>query len=221
MEDTWTCRTSEGVRPELRESDWKVDPHVITDFDRTYAQCEAFILFAVAVAGKQAVTISDKVHSFLTECGCEGSPFSRIRMMVNRGTLDENLRRVRMGKYTLLGRAYPDLAFRMDLDLRTATEDQLESVPGISSKTARFFTCHSRAAARVGVVDTHMLKYLRDAGIPGVPEGNAAGRHYERLEKAVHGEVERLGMDHADFDQKVWSWYAKRNVGLPPFAKRP
>ena len=43
----------------------KIDPARITDFKRSKKDLEAFLIFCIAVAGKTAHVIANKVHSFI------------------------------------------------------------------------------------------------------------------------------------------------------------
>ena len=195
-----------------------VDPFNITDFNRTDAELESFFLFCTAVAGKKASMISLKLRDFLDGYPGESSPFNKIREMIAENSLENNLCRVSMGKYGLLFRSWTDLASRPEGFLRQATVEQLETVPGIGPKSARFFLVHSRKSAMYAVIDTHMLKFLRDSGYSGVPAGNSpSGKVYPVLEKIVLSHAVSLGMTPADFDLSVWKWYAAGNKGVPEF----
>jgi hypothetical protein len=196
---------------------WVVDPYAITDYGRDDAALELMAVFCACVAGKKATMISGMVAELLGGCGREGTAFERIRSMVADGSLDSNLRRSRVGKYGLLTRGLGDLA-TSGVDLRTCGPDDLELFRGIGMKTSRFFILHSRPGARVAVIDTHVLKYLRAIGTERVPGTIPTGKDYLRLEQVILGEADRLGMTVAEFDLKVWKWFADRNVGVPGFA---
>ena len=196
---------------------WRVDPYRVTDFARNQGDREAFMLFCAAVANKKATVIADKIHAFLDTSGHAGTPFERVRAMVAEGSLDDAMRHVRLGKYALLGACYAALVRDPALDLRTVTAAQLEALPGFGPKTARFFVLHSVANARCAVIDTHVLKMLRDMGAERIPKGFPTAREYPHLEVLVLAEADRLGLTPQDFDLKVWTWYSRRNQGLPDF----
>ena len=191
-----------------------IDPFRITDFGRDDAALEEFWIFAVAVAGKTARLWAPKVHDFIHGSGLEGTPFQRLRRMSADGTMGMHMRRVKLGKYNLLSRSYSEILER-GLDLRTAGVLDFEALHGVKSKTCRFFMLHSRPGVRLAVIDTHVLKYLRDIGAPAVPASVPTGKEYLRLESLVLAEADRLGMSEADFDLAVWSWYASGRRGLP------
>lgn len=196
---------------------WRVDPFVITDFNRDDDQLAALFVFCCCVAGKKATMISRMVHEFLTDCGYTGGPIQRLTSMAADGTLDANLRRARLGKYALLTRCFETMVSDPTFNLRTSQPADLERLPGVGHKTSRFFVLHSRPNARVAVIDTHILKYLRAIGAESVPDSIPTGKHYLRLEKIMLAEADRLEMDMADFDLKIWSWHASKKEGQPIF----
>lgn len=159
--------------------------------------------------------VAGMVHAFLAGCGHGGTPFARVRAMLAEGSLEANLRRARLGKYGLLARGYAAMATDPALDLRAATPERLEAVPGFGPKSSRFLILHSRPGARVAVIDTHVLKFLQAIGAERVPHGPPGPRDYARLEALVLAEADRLGLAPADFDLRVWSWYASGNRGRP------
>lgn len=198
-----------------------VDPFRITDYERSDHALELFACFAIAVAGKMAKVWNLKVERFFEECGHTGSPFERIAAMEAEGSLRANMERVRLGKYDLMTRGYPQLAAFGASWLRTASPDELEAVHGISNKTSRFIVLHSRRDARIAVIDTHMLKYLRAIDAERVPDTIPNGADYLRLQDIVVAEADRLNMGVAEFDLKVWTWFEARNTGIPDFARPP
>jgi thermostable 8-oxoguanine DNA glycosylase len=199
-------------------SDFKIDPYKITDYHRNKNQLETFFLFCTAVAGKKATMISDKIYDFLEHSGFHGSPLERVKSMLEKNELTERLKRVSMGKYGLLTRSWHELTRRPKNFLNTAGVEELEELPAVGPKTARYFIVHSRPNTRLAVVDTHMLKFLRDMGHDDIPSGNAASpRHYADLEAKVLAHADKAAMSPQDFDLAVWTWYSKGNRGKPDF----
>jgi thermostable 8-oxoguanine DNA glycosylase len=136
-----------------------IDPEKITNFNRTDSELEELILFAVLVAGKNARTQALKLHDFLGENVKQ--PFKFISSLITADSLIDVMQHHGLGKYNLLEKSFTELVKRFsDGKLRTATVDELEQVPGIGMKTARFFVLHSRENSQVSVIDTHLLKYL-------------------------------------------------------------
>mgnify|MGYP002622262244 CR=1 FL=1 len=195
-----------------------VDPYDVTDFARSRGGLEEYWLFCLAVAGKKATMIASKVDEFLGGASADETPFSYVRRLVSEGTLAERLADVRMGKYALLERAYSASVSPGAPDIATASAEELEGIPGVGPKTARFFIVHSRKGARVAVIDTHVLKFLRDRG-HRVPPGFPGRRDYARLERIMLSEVDASGLDPAEFDLAVWSHYA--SGGKTPLPSSP
>lgn len=198
-----------------------VDPYQITDYTRDDESLQAMFLFCCAVANKKASSIAPKVHAFLDGYPGNDMPFEKIKRMVADGTLEDNLRRVRMGKYSLLTQGYPQVASYPTDFLRTASLDDLMKIKGVGHKTGRFFLLHNRSSADHAVVDTHMLKFLRDVGEKGVPAKSPSDHSYPILEKMVLSHAGRLGMTPAEFDIRTWRWYEAGNRGVPDFVSMP
>jgi DNA repair protein RadC len=115
-----------------------IDPEKITNFNRTDSELEELILFAVLVAGKNARTQALKLHDFLGENVKQ--PFKFISSLITADSLIDVMQHHGLGKYNLLEKSFTELIKRFsDGKLRTATVDELEQVPGIGMKTARFF----------------------------------------------------------------------------------
>jgi thermostable 8-oxoguanine DNA glycosylase len=171
---------------------------------------EEFLVFSIAVAGKTAKTIAPRTHSFLMEITNKGRfmPLLSIRVCNEWGTdLGEMLQDHGIGCYTLKAKSLVDIAER-NPNLRTCSVADLEACYGIGPKTARFFVMHSRRdAPPMAALDTHILKYLREQGVEGVPkETPSAGPTYNRLEQAFL-ELVPAGVSPADWDLEVWKRY--------------
>jgi hypothetical protein len=134
-----------------------IDPCNVTNPRRTAAELEEFLLFCVVVAGKNADQQALKLERFLGG----RSPFAFIRASDREGRLEERLREVRLGKYALLGRSFRQLS-GSGIDLALCTWEHLTHFPGIGIKTAKFFVLHSRANEMHGVLDTHVLGWMRE-----------------------------------------------------------
>ena len=82
-----------------------IDPSAVTHITRTESELEEFILFCIVVAGKNADQQARKLEDFLGGA----APFPLIRSLRD-GELDRNLKRVKLGKYALLGESFRRLA---------------------------------------------------------------------------------------------------------------
>jgi hypothetical protein len=120
-----------------------IDPTKVTNYDRTEAELEEFLLFCIAVAGKTAKTQARLLDNFLTSLRSNyGSnittPFQLIYNADNVGCLRSEIEKSRLGQYNRL-----EKSFRKTHDfigkLKTITIDELETIPGIGQKTSRFY----------------------------------------------------------------------------------
>jgi hypothetical protein len=185
-----------------------IDPNNVTNTVRTPEELEEFLLFCVVVAVKNADQQSAKLERFLGG----RKPFSHIRSSDRAGRLEERLREVRLGKYSLLGRSFRELS-GSGADLGACTWEQLTRFPGIGIKTAKFFVLHSRPGQMHGVLDTHVLAWMREHWVPGglsVPRHSPQDpRAYRFWETVYFGMVSARhhGGPHVDwarFDLDLW-----------------
>ncbi len=177
-----------------------VDPHNITNYERSDAELQEFWLFCIAVAGKTAVIIAQMLDNFLAD---NQTPFQYIEHLVKCHQLEDKLREARLGRYGVLTKAYTQ---SLSLDLRTCSVEDLEAIHGVGHKTARFFILHSRKNAKVAVIDTHMKKYLETQG---VVIKNLNKQYYD-LEKFILRKAEESGKTFAEFDLDIWRSYARK-----------
>jgi len=191
-----------------------IDPSNVTDTARTPAALEEFLLFCIVVAGKNAYQQAAKLEGFLRG----RSPFAFIRQCVGDGSLARRLREVRLGKYTLLGRSFRRLA-ESGVDLGSCPWGELTRFPGIGIKTAKFFVLHSRPGEMHGVLDTHVLSWMREHWSPGrrrppavprhSPQDRAAYRFWEAVYFGMVAERHHRPsgprpVDWARFDLELW-----------------
>lgn len=173
----------------------------------TDEQLEEFLIFAICVANKSAATIAPRVDRF---CNLyEGSPLGGL-VNVSRRRIQSMLRRQGVGCHELKshGIKAASSALQKGLSLRTCTPEELESLPAIGPKTSRFFILHSRPGARHAVLDTHLLKFLREAGHDVPSTTPKSGSRYDALERVVLRYADLARMTAAEFDIKKWKSYA-------------
>jgi thermostable 8-oxoguanine DNA glycosylase len=186
-------------------------PEKITDFNRTESELEEFLMFAILVAGKTAKTQAQKLEEFLSTKIDRGysnhSPFEYINALLIDNALMTEMKRHKLGQYNRLKTAFQgivDFAYK----LKTITVQDLESVKGIGPKTARFFILHSRKEAKVAVLDTHILKWLREQGYDA-PKTTPSKKKYGLLEQLFLTEAWKRELSPADLDLTIWKSYAK------------
>jgi hypothetical protein len=195
-----------------------VDPFDISG-RMTRQQLEWWILFGICVAGKRADQTEAKLDAFLADMPVPrasgnqsvplfSTPFARVRYLMSEGKLLQRLRKHRLGKYSLLRRAFPAA---VDLDLDALWVESLEQVPGIGPKTARMIVLYSRPDASVVPLDTHVLKWLRSQGYDA-PKATPTGRRYLELEKAFVDEARRREKTVRQLDTEVWQQYARKGT---------
>jgi thermostable 8-oxoguanine DNA glycosylase len=192
-----------------------IEPTTITNYNRTQAELEEFLMFAILVAGKTAKTQAQKLESFLRSSKFIGvSPFKWMRYSFDvSGHLTEQMKRHKLGQYNRLEKAFRGiLQFEGRLD--TVTLDELESVDGIGPKTARFFLLHSRPNQKVAALDTHILKFLAMMGYK-VPKATPSNKKkYRKIELGFLAECERLEKDPATLDLQIWKAYSTGNTAF-------
>ena len=132
-----------------------IKPTAITNFDRSDAELETFWIFCLIVAGKNSDWAAQKVLLLLSKRG-ELTPFQYLRE--NQNALHNLLVANKVGQYTRMERA---ITQSLDVNLRTASVEELEGIFGVGPKSSRFFILHSRRDARCAVLDVHILRWLR------------------------------------------------------------
>lgn len=132
-----------------------IDPKNITNYNRSHGELETFWLFCLFVAGKNSDTASLKLSQLLEDMTPWDSPFSYLRSV----NIYDCLISVKSGQYTRLSKAIEQ---SLDLDLRNCSLNDLTSIYGVGPKTARFFLLHTRECCEYAVLDTHILKWIRN-----------------------------------------------------------
>lgn len=177
----------------------KVDPKNITNFNRTDGELEAFMVFSIAVAGKNATRTANLIADVLHQAEQNETPFQFLR----RIPLDDHLRFWKVGQYRRILTALEGV---MKLDLRTCTMADLLKVHGIGSKTANMFLLHSRPNHQGAVLDTHILRWMREVHGVKTPKQTPSGRRYDQLEKVATQLIKESfpQMSLADADLLIW-----------------
>jgi thermostable 8-oxoguanine DNA glycosylase len=188
-----------------------INPTQITNYNRTEAELEEFLMFAILVAGKGAEMQAKKLDAFLTFClhKHRNKPFAHIKHLVNMGWLEIHMKQFKLGQYKRVGNAFKEI-LKFKGRLKTVTIEQLESISGIGSKTARFFILHSRPDANVAVLDTHILKWMNEQGYKNIPKATPPKKKYGEIEKLFLQEAIRHQMTPADFDLMIWKSFSQK-----------
>jgi endonuclease III len=178
-----------------------VTPERITDFHRSDSELQSFLIFAVAVAGKNADSVAPKVNRMLADWNTE--PFTFLRTY--RRDIDAIMREYRMGPYDQ--RMIPAMNGIIDLDLRACTIADLEAIKGIGPKTSRFFMLHSRPDQELIVLDIHILRYLKRRFRMKVPKSTPSGKRYLAIESEAIRKIKKHmpnWKSFAEFDLNAW-----------------
>jgi thermostable 8-oxoguanine DNA glycosylase len=194
-----------------------IDPTKITNFNRTEAELQEFLLFCIVVAGKNSHVQAKKLDLFVTRIVKEKghqNPFDNIlaRFSYNlENDIYQRLTAVAMGQYERITHAFIEVSktFR-HRSLSTVTVAELESIKGIGSKTARFFVMHSRPNQRVATLDTHILKWLKSQGY-NVPKATPSKKKYLEIEQIYLNICDSMGKTPAELDLEIWKQNAVKH----------
>jgi thermostable 8-oxoguanine DNA glycosylase len=187
-----------------------IDPTKITNYNRTEAELEEFLLFCIMVAGKNAKQTAKKLDEFLHVSNMlNQSPFDYLNDKLKGIGLDLNfvIKECKLGQYKRLEKAFTGI-LQFKNRLKEVSVEELESVSGIGSKTSRFFVLHSRPNQQLAVLDTHILKWM-DAQGYDVPKSTPPKGRYALIEKQFLTECAKAGKTPAEFDLEIWKSYAQ------------
>jgi len=186
----------------------QIKPIEITNFTRTTAELQSFFLFGLFCAGKNSDYASKCLAKLLHNNEGE-TPFKVLKNLGEIG-IHNALVASKIGQYTRLTKAVMDA---VDLDLATCTLQDLMKVHGVGHKTARFFLLHTRPDCQCAVLDTHILKWLRDNQVDAPQNTPTSAKQYTALEKQfLFLASENFPfMSIADVDLMLWSKYSGRS----------
>jgi len=178
-------------------------------------QLEWWILFTIAVAGKTAKGTEVKMRAFM-DLIPYGSPFERIQEMIGQSTLGTCLRRVKLGKYGLMNKGFR-AAIGLDLDLLERADfphalSLLDAIPGLGPKGSRMILMYAfpHHANQWVVLDTHILRWLREHGIEAPKSTPPEGRTYFRLEREFKKMAEERNLTTRQLDTEIWAAYSRK-----------
>ena len=221
------------------------DPDKVTNFARTPAEHQEFLMFGAAVAGKDARFTSKQLgrawsslryqetkrrtqarmraephihpRQHFERAAAEVKQLSPYELVRSARNLEGTLHRAGATPHTLRAKTFRALAQR-DLAPEKADFETLASVPGVGSKTAKFYLTHSRAGERHAVLDTHLLGWMRDHGVRAPRHTPGSPTQYRKLEQQYLALADKHvgpgtscphcphagAAAHADFDLNVW-----------------
>jgi hypothetical protein len=189
-----------------------VDPSAIPE-KMTRDQLEWWILFTIAVAGKSAKGTEIKMREFISQMPL-GSPFLRVKLMVETGTLNRNLRKVKIGKYKLLTKGFK-AASKLDLDALETADPQtalqtLSAIPGLGPKGSRMILMYAypHHANSWVVLDVHILRWLREQGFEAPKQTPPEGPTYHKLEALFKMAATMRNLTTRQLDTEIWTKYS-------------
>ncbi len=193
----------------------KIKPQEITDYKRTTAELEFFLLFCMVVAGKKSDIQARKLSEWYNtpeQRYNQDSPFEYIERLDADGELRYSLEGVKMGQYGRLEKSFKAVA-ELGLDLKKCSLHDLCQIPGVKFKTSNFFLTHSREDYEVPVLDTHVLKFLKAEGIKGVPVSTPQDEKvYNFFADKFVKIAKQMKMSVADLDLQVWKQYSTSTI---------
>lgn len=177
------------------------------------SELEEFLLFSIMVAGKNAKQTANKLDSFLYNQRKFGvndfTPLQYVNFLDRGELIPIALKSEKIGQYNRLTKALKGILQFYGQKLRSVSVDELESVDGIGSKTARFFVLHTQPNTNYAVLDTHILAWLRDHGIDA-PKSTPTKSKYKELEKKFLSLAKQYGINPAELDLQIWKSYSKK-----------
>lgn len=185
-----------------------IDPANITNYNLSNRELEETILWWILAAGKNGVTAARCLESLLSSWKI-GSPFETISYINSVTDLGLEMKKHGIGCYNNKAKYFLDLISK-NLDLKNCTLDELESVKGLGSKTARCYLLHSRPNQNYAGLDTHCLAYLKDIGVD-VPKSTPNGKKYKELESIFLKIVKSSKKSAADLDLLIWRVYSGKD----------
>ncbi len=193
-----------------------IDPKKVTDYNRNEWQLQEWLLYCICVAGKKSEIESPKVRKFCLDprFGFNLKPFDLIRKLLSVSSVEEDglkqhLKKYKISPYTQRYNSFKDAVTLLPDNLSEVTIDDLQKVRGISTKTSRFFLTHSREDFEEPVIDTHILRFLRDEGHDDVPESTPQNpKVYAKVAKYFSDIAEARKQSVTELDLQVWTQYS-------------
>ena len=194
-----------------------IDPKTVTNYNRNEAELQEWLLYCICVAGKRSNVETRKLNGFLQDKShtlnmlAPRSPFSIIRRLHghNHSWLMQYLKKHRISPYQSRFNSFTDAVRLLPDDLSKVTVDELQAVRGIGTKTSRFFLTHSREDFDEPVLDTHILRFLRDMGhnVPSVTPQSP--KKYAQVAEIFKSYARSVNKTVAELDLEVWKSFSK------------
>jgi thermostable 8-oxoguanine DNA glycosylase len=193
-----------------------IDPKKVTKYNRNQYQLQEFLLYCICVAGKKSEIETRKLEKFCRDprFGFFLKPFDLIRKCLGVAScemdgLKQHLKKYKISPYTQRYNSFKDAVTLLPDDLSEVTLDDLMQVRGISTKTSRFFLTHSREDFDEPVLDTHILRFLKDQGHDNIPTSTPQNpKVYAQVAELFRRWANFEGMSVTDYDLMIWKQYS-------------
>lgn len=197
-----------------------IDPSIITDYNCNVQKLQEHILFWVLAANKNGSIAAKKLSILLKiirlayeqELSVKSpkKPFNLIKqydkIASNYNWLAIFMRQIKTGEHNKKSKTILDLVYS-DINLKTCSFEELESIKGIGKKTSHCFVIHTRPNTWNAGLDRHALRFLRENGYPQAPKQTPqSNKEYKHWEKIFLTFVP-TGWDDAKWDLNNWNNY--------------
>jgi thermostable 8-oxoguanine DNA glycosylase len=192
-----------------------IDPKKVTDYKRNKFQLQEWLLYCICVAGKKSTIETRKLDKFLEGArNIEHSPFEYIRYLEDDcGELRDEMIECKLAPYRARYNSFTDAVTLLPDDLSKVTIDELQQVRGIATKTSRFFLTHSREDFDEPVIDTHILRFLKDEGHNDVPDSTPQNpKVYATVAKYFSDIAKFRKQSVTELDLEIWTQYSYGKV---------
>ena len=197
-----------------------IDPKKVTKYNRNKSQLQEWLLYCIMVAGKKSEIETKKLDAFFIDLDSRTrqTPFNFIRKLLKTSSviwvdgLMEHLSKNKIAPYKQRYNSFVDAVTLLPDDLSEVTIDDLQKVRGISTKTSRFFLTHSREDYDEPVIDTHILRFLRDEG-HDVPESTPQNpKVYAKVANHFRDIAVARKQSVTELDLEIWTQYSYGKV---------
>ena len=174
---------------------------------RNDAELQDFLMVCWLVAGKTAYIQNNKFNNFKKEFDNNLGIFDNIKLY----GLDYAISMAKkhgLGKYTLLTKFIVEYQ-NQNFDLKNCTAEDLEILPGIGCKTARFFLINNRPDYRCSVLDTHILRFLAEK-FENIPLVTPNKSKYYQIEQLFLDYCDQNSLHPREFDLQLWKQSSKK-----------
>lgn len=206
MRDTITmCGTMEREMNDNKKKTRRLQNiHIsFVGYDRPDSELEEFLLCCILFDGKNIVHATTCILNLISLEFSGVSTFAKIRNMVQNKTLLKNLQKVGIDKdCEKIAKIFKKVS-NANVNLKTCTIKELETIAKLSPKISRLFILYTRKDAKCAVLDTKTLKWM-STFLQNIPKETPKERKkYVQLEKMVLDYCEVSHISPVELYEKV------------------